>query len=63
MRLEELLRLNDLMTVCVHNLPIVILLILSPLRNESENESVCSVQRPLVRESGAIRLDSCFALQ
>ena len=33
-----MLRLNDLMTVCVHNLPLVILLMLSPLRNESENE-------------------------
>ena len=27
------------MAVCVHNLPLVILLILSPLRNESENEN------------------------
>ena len=26
------------MTVCVHNLPLVILQMLSPLRNESENE-------------------------
>ena len=33
-----MLRLNDLMAVCVHNLPLVILLMLSPLRNESENE-------------------------
>ena len=34
-----MLRLNDLMAVCVHNLPLVILLMLSPLRNESENEN------------------------
>ena len=27
------------MAVCVHNLPLVILLMLSPLRNESENEN------------------------
>ena len=26
------------MAVCVHNLPLVILLMLSPLQNESENE-------------------------
>ena len=37
MILEKMLRLNDLMAVCVHNLPLVILLMLSPLRNESEN--------------------------
>ena len=34
-----MLRLNDLMAVCVQNLPLVILLMLSPLRNESENEN------------------------
>ena len=27
------------MAVCVHNLPLVILLMLSPLRKESENEN------------------------
>ena len=27
------------MAVCVHNLPLVILLMLSPLRNEGENEN------------------------
>ena len=32
-----MLRLNDLMIVIVHNLPLVIILMLSPLRNESEN--------------------------
>ena len=31
-----MLRLNDLMAVCVHNLSLIILLMLSPLRNESE---------------------------
>ena len=34
-----MLRVNDLLTVCVNNLPLVILLILCPLRNESENEN------------------------
>ena len=34
-----MLRLNDLMAVCVHNLPLVILLMLSPLRNENENKN------------------------
>ena len=34
-----MLRLIDLMAVCVHNLPIVMLPMLSPLRNESENEN------------------------
>ena len=34
-----MLHLNDLMAVCVHNLPLVILIMLSPLRNESENEN------------------------
>ena len=34
-----MLQLNDLMAVCVHNLPLVILLMLSPLRNEIENEN------------------------
>ena len=37
-----MLRLNDLMSVCVHNLLLVILLLLSPLRNESENENKIS---------------------
>ena len=27
------------MAVCVHNLPLVILIMLSPLRNKSENEN------------------------
>ena len=27
------------MAICVHNLPLVTLLMLSPLRNESENEN------------------------
>ena len=34
-----MLRLNDLMVVCVHNFSLVILLMLSTLRNESENEN------------------------
>ena len=34
-----MLRLNELMAVCVHNLPLVILPMLYPLRNESENEN------------------------
>ena len=34
-----MLRLNDLVAVCVHNLELVILQILSPLRNENENEN------------------------
>ena len=33
-----MLRLNDFIAVCVHNLQLVILLMLSPLQNESENE-------------------------
>ena len=32
-------RINGLIAVCVHNLSLVILLILSPLRNEIENEN------------------------
>ena len=34
-----MLRLNDLMAACVHSLPLVNLLMLSPLLNESENEN------------------------
>ena len=34
-----MLRLNDLIAVCDHNLPLVILLMLSPLWNKSENEN------------------------
>ena len=34
-----MLQLDDLMAVCVHNLPPVIPVMLSPLRNESENEN------------------------
>ena len=35
-----MLRLNDLMAVCVHTPPpLIILLMLSPLPNESENEN------------------------
>ena len=35
-----MLQFNDLMAVCVHNFPLVILLMLSHLRNESENENI-----------------------
>ena len=52
-----MLRLNDLMAVCVLNLPLVILPILSLLGNESENEnkinqnsSVYIPIHPLVRD-------------
>ena len=34
-----MLRLNDLIALCVHNLQLEILVMLSPLRNESENEN------------------------
>ena len=36
---KNMLRLNDLMAVYVHNISLVFLLMLSPLRNESENEN------------------------
>ena len=35
----NMLRLNDLMAVCVHYLLIVILLMLSPLRNAPNDEN------------------------
>ena len=34
-----MLRLKNLMAVCIHNLPLLNLFMLSPLRNESENEN------------------------
>ena len=45
-----MLRLNDLKAVCVHNLPLIILLMLSPLRNESENEKKSIKIVPLILE-------------
>ena len=44
-RLEDYVGLNDLMAVCVNNLSLVILLMLSPSRNESENENKISQNR------------------
>ena len=34
-----MLRLNDLIALCVHNLQLEILVIMSPLRIESENKN------------------------
>ena len=45
-----MLRLNDLVAVCVQNLELVILLLLSPLPSESENEIKSIKIVPLILE-------------
>ena len=56
-----MLRLNDLMAVCVHNLPLVILLMLSPLRNESENQNKIDQNSPVnIRVISYIASKTCL---
>ena len=43
--MKNVLRLNDLIAVCVHNFPLIILLMLSSLRNESENENKIEINQ------------------